>query len=218
LFAGGSAPPPPATWCGADPTPDSLPCEVTQPCRGGPIIVRGEAIPGNAFFFCLDRSVSMRGTWQGKVKLQHAKEWIIEAIDALTDDMEFSLLAFDAGMMIYSEDPIRATDREKERAIAWIMGATAGNGSCLAPAGVRTLSIANRSLLPWHRIFIVTDGTPVCNGVNTQELCLTHITEANVSKSPIDTVFVPDDGGDHDPEFLHELAARNGGEFRTVAP
>jgi len=216
LFAGGSAPPPPGIRCGADPTPDPLTCEVTQARTPRSIVVRGEDIDGTAFFFCLDRSGSMNQTWKGRVKIQHAKEWIIEAIQALDAQMELSLVVHDAGMMIFSEEPVLATDRAKERAIAWVMGIPTGQSTCLAPAGVKTVSIANRSSSAWPRIFIISDGVPLCNGQYTQEQSLRDITAANVRKFPIDTVFVPDDGGDQDPEFMRELARRNGGEPRLI--
>jgi len=218
LFAGGSAPLPPGTRCGADPTPDLLTCEFVQDCRAA-ILVRGQRIDGTAFFFCLDRSSSMSWTWDGRTKFDIARRWVCDAIQALNDEMEFGVIAFDGQMLIFSEDPITATVEASERAIAWVTGLETGISSCLAPAGVKTIEMANRSSSEKSRVLIVTDGSPTCNGEDTEDKCLDDITAANVRKIPIDTAFVPHfDWPFQDSAFLRELAARNGGEFRKIGP
>jgi len=218
LFADGPAPPVPSNTCGPDPTPDDLGCELATPCEIGSIVVRGREFRGGAFFFCLDRNGSMSWTYRGKVKMQYAKEWLIEAIGALRSDMLFGIVAYDAGMLVYSDGALKATDREKERAIAWVMNLPMGNGACLAPAGVRTVQLASQSRGKGPRIFIITDGVPACNGRFTQNECLRDITAANRDRIPIDTVFIPDDGTWEDPVFLEQLSALNDGESFQIAP
>jgi len=208
----------PSNTCGPDPTPDDLGCELTASCETGVITVRGRSFRGEAFFFCVQRSASMSWPWQGRVKLEYAKEWVIEAIQALDDHMKFSIVMFDGGMIIFSEEPVRATQGAKERGIAWVKGIPNGHDTCLAPAGVKTLSIAARSPSGRSRVFIISDGIPTCNGFFTQAQCLRDITAANVRKIPIDTVLVPDDGTWEDPDFLKQLAALNGGDSFPVVP
>ncbi|MBN1421477.1 MAG: hypothetical protein JXP34_22070, partial [Planctomycetes bacterium] len=171
---------------------------------------------GECFVFCCDRSGSMSWSYKGRVKIQYLKEEIIRATNMMTSEAEVSGVFFDAGMMVFAEQPVPADPAGKQRFIAWVMGITTGNGTCLAPAGVKALAIASRSTKRYRTLIIVTDGIPSCNGTNTQQLCLTNITGANVQRLPIHTVFVPDDGTWEDPGFLQQLASMNNGSFKIV--
>ncbi|MBN1418798.1 MAG: VWA domain-containing protein [Planctomycetes bacterium] len=218
LFAGGSEPAPPVFACGPDPTPDDLGCELGSLCGGGTITVRGRSFEGGAFFFCLDRNSSMSWTCRGKVKLDYAKEWLIEAIGALSSDMDFGIVAYNSGIICLSEHPLRATDHTKAQAIDWVRALYTMADACLGPAGIRTVSMAMEGNAKTSRIFIITDGMPGCNGRFTQSECLRDITAANVRRIPIDTLFIPDDGTWEDPEFLEQLSAANQGASYQIAP
>ena len=171
---------------------------------------------GECFVFCCDRSGSMGWTYKGRIKIQYLKEEMIRAVNMLSSEAEVSAVFFDASMLVFSEQPVPADPAGKQRIIAWVMGITNGHGTCLAPAGVRALAVASRSTKRYRAVIIVTDGIPSCNGVNTQAQCLRDITAANVTRMPVHTVFVPDDGTWEDPAFLQQLAAMNNGSFKIV--
>jgi len=171
---------------------------------------------GECFVFCCDRSGSMSWSYKGRVKIQYLKEEMIRAINMLSSEAELSAVFFDAGMMVFSEQPIPTDPAGKQRAIAWTMGIPTGQGTCLAPAGVKAVGIAMRSTKRYRAIIVVTDGVPSCNGQFTQEQCKRDITAANVQRMPVHTVFVPDDGTWEDPDFLRQLATMNNGSFKIV--
>ncbi|MBN1419612.1 MAG: hypothetical protein JXP34_12615 [Planctomycetes bacterium] len=196
----------------ADQSPDDVEEDVPEV-----ILFYDNPYEGDCFVFCCDRSSSMNHSYRGRVKIQQLKEELIRAVNQMSSDGEASMVFFDAGMLIFSEQPIPMDPAGKQRAIAWVMSVTPGRGTCLAPAGVKSLAIASRSSKRYRTIVILTDGMPWCNGALTTRECLRDITAANVQRIPINTVALPDESeGEWDPEFLQQLAAMNKGSFRVV--
>jgi len=172
---------------------------------------------GECFIFCCDRSSSMNYVYRGRVKLQHLKEELIRAINQMSSEAEASMVFFDAGILVFNEQPVPMDPAGKQRAIAWVMGVAPGQGTCLAPAGVRALAIASRSTKRYRTVVILTDGMPWCNGSLTTQQCLRDITAANVQRMPVHTIAIPDQSEEQwDPDFLRQLAAMNGGTFKMV--
>lgn len=170
---------------------------------------------GEGFFFCCDHSSSMNHTCNGRNKLQVLKDEMIRAVNQMSSDAEFSIVFFDASLLVFSDQPVRANPAGKMRGINFIMSCPPGHGTCMAAGGVKTLEIANRSTKRYRTMILVTDGMPSCNGLKFTET-LRDITAANLERIPIHTLFIGDDTGWEDAGFLQQIASMNGGTFRIV--
>ena len=82
--------------------------------------------------------------------------------------------------------------------------------TCLAPAGVYTISISNQSSKQHKQILVLSDGEPNCPGPAET---LTAMTGANWQHTPINTVYIASDAGGI--AFMQQLAAMNGGTAST---
>ncbi len=170
----------------------------------------GNFYEGDAFFWCLDRSGSMLIL----ARLEILKQEISRAVNSLSDQAEFSLVAFSSNTTAWSSSPRLATLDHKAAATAWVNNLVAHGNTCVGSAAVEALGIARRSRLKHRQLIVVSDGLPYCGGQLTASEDLTNITNANYERLPIHTLFLGDDSeGRH---FMQNLAAANGGTFAEV--
>jgi hypothetical protein len=92
-----------------------------------------------------------------------------------------------------------------------VLALNAAGWTCLGPAGVETLNIANQSQKQFKQIMILSDGEPYCNGANTATQSLQDITMANWQQIPINTIYIATDNGGI--VFMQQLATQNNGTF-----
>ena len=124
------------------------------------------------------------------------------------------IVAFSTNTVVWSDQPVRAHVDNKTHAIAWVQNLEAEGWTCLEPAALATIQLANLSSKDLTRIIIVGDGVPICDGQDRSAACLVNITAANYLRTPIDTVFIG--SGTAGLEFMQQLATMNQGSARQV--
>ena len=167
----------------------------------------GGEYEGDAFFWCLDKSCSMG--WNGEIN--QLKQEFTQAVNSLSTQAEFGVVAFSGSTLAWSMIPQRANAGNRGSAIAWVQSLNPGGWTCLGPAGVRAINIANQSQKAMRQILILSDGEPYCDGQNTASICLTSITQANWQHIPINTIYIATDNGGI--SFMQTLANMNNGTF-----
>lgn len=175
----------------------------------------GSEFEGDGFFWCLDHSGSMgSGGGVGSSGIATLRDEMTSSIQQLSRYAEFSMVKFSTGNVAWSENPRKGTPANKASAIVWVQAIQAVGWTCLAPAGVKTLEIANRCSKRRVSVLILGDGMPNCNGVDTSAQCLSDITAANYKRLPVHTLFIS--VSTSGTAFFQSLAAMNGGTFTQV--
>ena len=167
----------------------------------------GGEYEGDGFFWCLDKSCSMG--WADEIGQLKAE--VTSALSALSSEADFSLVAFSSGHIVWSAVPKPANTTNRALATAWVQALQAEGWTCLGPAGVETVNIANLSDKPHRQILVLSDGEPYCDGENTAAASLNSITNSNWEHVPINTIYIASDMGG--ASFMQQLAAMNGGTF-----
>jgi len=166
----------------------------------------GGEYEGDGFFWCLDRSCSMDwGNLIGQLKSE-----MTESISQLSEESEFSIVAFSSGYTYWSPNPKEANAGNKASATAYVLSLSPDGGTCLAPAGVYTISISNMCSKEHKQILVLSDGEPNCPGPAET---LSAMTSANWQHTPINTIYIASDTGG--TAFMQQLAAMNSGTFST---
>ena len=176
------------------------------------IVFYGSVYEGDAFFWCLDRSGSM--DWGGAWQVLRAE--VREAIDDLSGESQFGLIAYGSDLELWSTVPQEARPSARFSAQAWLEELEPEGGTCLLPAGLALLALAQASDRERPVGFIVSDGLPYCDGIDTSDACLQQLPAANVPPIVVHTVYVSADAPG--TEFLRELATRLGGSFLLAVP
>ena len=167
----------------------------------------GGEYEGDAFFWCLDKSCSM--SWNGEI--EDLKQEFTQTLNSLSSQAEFGVVAFSEGHVSWNPSPQRANPANKGSATAWVNSLNAAGWTCLGPAGVETLNIANQSSKQMKQVLVLSDGEPYCNGTNTATQSLANITAANWQQIPINTIYIATDNGGI--TFMQQLASQNNGTF-----
>ncbi len=167
----------------------------------------GGEYEGDGFFWCLDKSCSMG--WADDIG--QLKTEVIAALGSLSSDAEISLVAFSSGHIVWSPVPKPASPGNRASATIWVQALQAEGWTCIGPAGVETLNIANLSQKSNRQVLVLSDGEPYCDGDNTATQALSSITGANWQHVPIHTIYIASDMGGM--TFMQQLAAMNGGTF-----
>jgi hypothetical protein len=92
-----------------------------------------------------------------------------------------------------------------------VLALNAAGWTCLGPAGVETLNIANQSSKQMKQVLVLSDGEPYCNGTNTATQSLANISMANWQQIPINTIYIATDNCGI--TFMQQLASQNNGTF-----
>jgi hypothetical protein len=167
----------------------------------------GGEYEGDAFFWCLDKSCSM--SWNGEI--EDLKQEFTQTLNSLSSQAEFGVVAFSEGHVSWNPSPQRANPANKGSATAWVLALNAAGWTCLGPAGVETLNIANQCSKQMKQVLVLSDGEPYCNGANTATQSLADITAANWQQSPVNTIYISSDNGGI--TFMQQLASQNNGTF-----
>ena len=167
----------------------------------------GGEYEGDAFFWCLDKSCSM--SWNGEI--QALKQEFTQTLNSLSSQAEFGVVAFSEGHSVWNPMPQRANPANKGSATAWVLNLNAAGWTCLGPAAVETLNIANQCSKAMKQVLILSDGEPYCNGTNTAQQVLNDVAAANWQQIPVNTIYIASDSGGI--SFMQQLAAQNNGTF-----
>ena len=164
----------------------------------------GGEYEGDGFFWCLDKSCSMG--WAGD--LDQLKNEMRESLDSLTENSEFSIVAFSSGTTVFSQFPKEANVGNVAAGKAWVTALVPDGATCLADAGVQCVNISNMSEKENKQVLILSDGEPNCPGPSETT---SMITGANWQRTPINTIYIANDSAGI--SFMQSLAAANGGTF-----
>jgi hypothetical protein len=190
---------------GAVPRKDLNNFALTAPARGGSMYY-GLSIYAQKMVFIIDTSGSMlRGG-----RLMAAKRELLQAIDGLADDAQFSVIAFNGEVYIWQKQLMQANATMKQAASRWVGMLETGNTT----ASYDALETGMR--FDAEAIFFLTDGAPQGGSIDNPADIVTLITRANYAKRmSIYTIGIGVQGGIFD-EFLTSLAKHNWGIYRRV--
>lgn len=183
-------------------------CEVDVPES---IVFFRQQYEGDAFFFCCDKSGSMReaGKWR---RLQ---EELANAVSQFSSRVEFGIVFFDSGLVKFPAcgKPVKAEPAIKSEAIERVLSAQPGSGTCPKAALLASLATARQFTASRKSIIFVSDGDTWCPGLDqaqySQEV-LSEVTESNVERVPIHTVNLRGCGAER---WMRDLASKNGGYY-----
>lgn len=179
------------------------------------IVFYGSEYEGDGFFWCIDRSCSMG--WGGGAPIATLKQEMTQAVQSLTSRADFSMVAFATNYVVWSQQPQKASPASKSSAITWINGLSPIEATCIAPAGVKTIQIANLSSKRRKAVILVGDGIPECPPPYTAEQgaqVLADLTSANYNRDPIHTIFIA--ASEIGVQLMTQIAAANNGTFTHV--
>ncbi len=174
------------------------------------IVFYGSDFEGDGFFWCLDKSCSMLGS-----PLATLKSETTNAIQQLSKYSEFGIVSFNTSWNKFMPIPVRGDPANKAAGVGWVQGLSAAGMTCLAPAGVEAVNLANASSKNNKVMIFVGDGLPWCGeSGNYAGTCLSTITAANFERIPLNTLYIGGSGGGSG--FFQNLAVSNNGTFSTV--
>jgi hypothetical protein len=167
----------------------------------------GLSIYAQKLVFIIDISSSMLGP-----RLAAAKRELLQAVDGLTEDTEFSIVAFNSDVHPWQRQLVPANAQMKQAATRWINQLEANSMTASYDALEAGLRFDAEAL------YFLTDGEPHGGKVNAPSDIVRLITQANYSRRlSIYTIGigVGPQGGLFD-EFLSALAKQNWGVYRRV--
>jgi hypothetical protein len=169
----------------------------------------GLSIYAQKMVFIIDTSGSML---QGG-RLAAAKRELLQAIDGLTDDSQFSVVAFNAEVYPWQKHLVPANASMKHAASQWVDSLDTGTNTASFDALEAGLHFDAEA------IFFLTDGVPQGGNINNPADIVNLITRGNAAKRmSIYTIGIGVLGpqGGLFEQFLTALAKRNWGVYRRV--
>ena len=170
------------------------------------ILFYGAEYEGDGFFWGLDKSGSM----QHEGRMTVLKGEVGRAVDSLSSNSHFGLVAFSQNQVLWRTTPHRATAENKVSAKAWLQTLVPSGGTMMGPGGVAVLNLCNQSDHRRKTMIIVGDGVP-----SDGQRAVNSITAANYQRVPIHTILIGDDDG---VTVMQRLAQQNNGTYRRVLP
>lgn len=175
------------------------------------IIFYGQEYESDAFFWCMDRSGSM--AWGSPPPIQTLKQEVTQAINSLSRNAEFGLVAFGSTHETFPQPPmpVRANPSSKAAALAWVQARVAEGVTCMGAAGVTCVNMSNQCRKRNKTMIMLSDGEPNCPGCSSE---IGDITQANFQRTPINTLFIGT--GTSGAQCMQSLASQNGGSFTQI--
>ncbi|MCA8959913.1 MAG: hypothetical protein KDC38_05350 [Planctomycetes bacterium] len=170
----------------------------------------GAEYEGDAFFWCLDKSCSMG--WGGEIGT--LKSEMTQSIGELSARAEFSMVAFSDNNLVWSYQPRRANAGNKGNATSWVSSLQAAGGTCLGPAAVQTINIANQCSKRRRQVLILGDGVPSCSVSGNCSAVQGDINSANFQNLPVHTLYIS--ASSDGIVCFQQIAAQNNGTFTLV--
>jgi Mg-chelatase subunit ChlD len=157
--------------------------------------------------FVLDTSGSMRGA-----RIYAAKRELVRAIEALPQEVQFSVLAFNGRTFIWKKDLMEATGENKKKAAAFVNSQELGGRTASYDALEAALKFDAEA------IYFLTDGAPAGGKITQPEQIVAVISKQNRARRvTINSIGigVGPQGNPFD-SFLRSLAEQNYGEYKRV--
>lgn len=160
-----------------------------------------ERVLNKNLIFVLDSSGSMSGT-----KIKQAKEAARFIINHLDENDRFSVIDFDDGVSLFSEELLEARAANKDKAIKFVNEIQDSGGTNINEALIKALKLTRSGERPNYIVFL-TDGLPTVGITEIGEI-LKNIVSANETKSRIFAFGV---GNDVNTELLDKISSQNRG-------
>ena len=168
------------------------------------ILFFGNVYEGDGFFFLLDRSGSMSG-----LKLGILKAEMQDALQELSSESEFGIVAFSGDTSALSPIPLRAQRNNVLQGTVWVNALEAYGSTMMLGAAQELLAIASVCTNDTRSVIVVGDGNP--NNPGPAET-LEGIIALNSEGLPFHTILIG--ANESAVEFMMALAAATGGTFR----
>jgi len=160
-----------------------------------------EKIINKNLVFVLDSSGSMSGK-----KMQQTKEAARSIINHLDEKDHFSIIDFDDGVSLFSDELVPANAENKEKALKFTSAVEDSGGTNINEALLKALGLMPKGERPNYILFL-TDGLPTVGITNIGEI-LKNMSAANTARSRL---FVFGVGYDVNTELLDKLSTENRG-------
>lgn len=164
-------------------------------------VARKEKVINKNLVFILDSSGSMSG-----VKIKQAKEAARFVINHLDVRDRFSIVDFDDGVNIFSQETVPASEENRKKALGFVDEIEDSGGTNINEALLQALRMVQSDKRPNYILFL-TDGLPTVGETRTAEI-LRNISQNNVGKSRIVVFGV---GHDVNTELLDRISLENRG-------
>jgi len=151
--------------------------------------------------FVLDSSGSMSGK-----KIKQTKEAARFIINHLDERDRFSIIDFDDGVSLFSNELVSATTENREKALKFVEAVEDLGGTNINEALLKALAMMPKGGRPNYILFL-TDGLPTVGVIGIGDI-LKNISAANTAKSRL---FVFGVGYDVNTELLDKLSTDNRG-------
>ena len=176
----------------------------------------GVPLEGDAFFYVIDRSVTM----QDRGELPRARQEVLKNLNEFSASAEFGIIFFDSQVVSFpsSGRPARAELAMKQSAKMFVVGTPPGAGTCGLQALQAALKMASQARSAKRVIVYLSDGGGTCMGANEAEYLkktLAAVTAQNYQRIRIHTIGVLDLSALGE-EFMKRLAAANGGTYTRI--
>ncbi len=158
------------------PQPAPVPDDTEEDPRDEPPpVIYGEEIDSESdtIFYVLDISGSMYsdlqpyvdidGSHQTGSRLDRAKAELIRSILGLSKNFRFNIIAYDCGMLRWSDEMREATDANKLMATVWVVALMAGGATGTGPATAMALADKEN-----QSVVLLTDGSPNCGAFDIE--------------------------------------------------
>lgn len=180
------------------------------------IIFYGQQFEADGFFFCCDKSGSMRDA----NKFKRLQREVTRNISQFSERVQYSVVFFDKDMVKFPQSgiPADATPVMKAAGIAMVMGAQPGTGTCCKPALTESLNYARKSTVRRKTIIYLSDGRNTCPGNDEAQYkasALSEITSKNTERVRINTICIGPQGS-VDEDFMKRLASVNNGTYSRI--
>lgn len=160
-----------------------------------------EKVMNKDLVFVLDSSGSMSGR-----KIEQARDAVRFIINHLEKNDRFSVIDFDDGVNVFSQEPVPATAANKEKALEFVKEIEDSGGTNINDALLRALQMIEGGERPDYILFL-TDGRPTTGVTDTGEI-LKNIKRANKFNTRI---FVFGVGYDVNTELLDRISLHSRG-------
>ena len=160
-----------------------------------------EKVVNKNLVLVLDSSGSMSGR-----KIQQAKDAARFIIGHLEEVDHFSLIDFDDGVTLFSPQLVRASGKNKEKAMEFIQAIEDSGGTNINEALTKAAEMMPQDERPDYVLFL-TDGLPTVGITRTADI-LNNIGQANRARARL---FIFGVGNDVNTELLDKISSENRG-------
>jgi hypothetical protein len=175
---------------------------------------------GDAFFFVLDASKSMRrNAASGQVKFQILKREVVSALSGLTKRSVLSCVFYNSrqNQTFVGDPPLKMDDAGKSQVIAKLFSTSLELQSCMALGADKAFEVAQKTKNEHRTMIIVADGRTQCRSdENNPDRVFARIMARNQYRIPINTIYVgPQSGKDWSlgKPLLERLSRATNGKF-----